>query len=87
LPFATSSDPDVMHLGEALKQPDTKEFIEAMQKAVQSHTENDNWMIIERIDIPKHQKVLPAVWDMRRKRGIATQQVYKWKARHNVHGG
>ena len=32
-------------------------------------------------------KVLPAVWAMRRKRRITTGEVYKWKARLNIHGG
>jgi len=32
-------------------------------------------------------KVLPATWSMKRKRRIATQEVYKWKARLDVHSG
>jgi Reverse transcriptase (RNA-dependent DNA polymerase) len=31
--------------------------------------------------------ILPSVWAMRRKRDIATNQIYKWKARLNLHGG
>jgi Reverse transcriptase (RNA-dependent DNA polymerase) len=58
-----------------------------MIKEVQSHTENDNWKIIRKSEVPKGHKILPAVWAMRRKRDITTQQVYKWKARLNVHGG
>jgi Reverse transcriptase (RNA-dependent DNA polymerase) len=85
--FASSSDPDVMHLGEALKQPDKKNFIEAMQKEVQAHTKNENWRVVKRSEIPSQHKVLPAVWAMRRKRDISTQEVYKWKARLNVLGG
>jgi hypothetical protein len=37
--------------------------------------------------VPKGVKVLPSVWSMKRKRDIKTQQVYKHKARLNVHGG
>jgi Reverse transcriptase (RNA-dependent DNA polymerase)/GAG-pre-integrase domain len=85
--LASSSDPDVMYLDEALRQPDRKQFVEAMRKEVQSHTENDNWKIIRKSEVPKGHKILPAVWAMRRKRDISTQQVYKWKARLNVHGG
>jgi Reverse transcriptase (RNA-dependent DNA polymerase) len=87
LALATSSDPDVMYLQQALKEPDRVEFIKAMEKEVRSHTENSNWKIIKRGSVPKEHTVLPAVWAMRRKRDIATQQVYKWKARLNVHGG
>ncbi len=57
--FAASSDPDVMYLHEAMKQPDRKQFVKAMEDEVRAHT---------------------AVWAMRRKRDIASQQVYKWKA-------
>jgi Reverse transcriptase (RNA-dependent DNA polymerase) len=85
--FAASTDPDVMYLHEALKAPDKKEFLKAMEKEVRAHTENANWKVMKRKDVPKDQTVLPAVWAMRRKRDIATQQVYKWKARLNVHGG
>jgi Reverse transcriptase (RNA-dependent DNA polymerase)/GAG-pre-integrase domain len=85
--FAASSDPDIMYLDEALKAPDRAEFIRAMQKEVQAHTSNNNWRIIPRSRVPHGQTVLPAVWAMRRKRNIQTQEVYKWKARLNVHGG
>jgi hypothetical protein len=37
--------------------------------------------------VPKGVKVLPSVWSMKWKRDIKTQQVYKHKARLNVHGG
>jgi GAG-pre-integrase domain len=86
LSLAVSSDPDVMYLNQALKQPDKKQFIEAMRIEVKSHTDNKSWRVIKRSQVPSHQKVLPDVWAMRRKRDIATQQVYKWKARLNVHG-
>jgi Reverse transcriptase (RNA-dependent DNA polymerase) len=85
--LATSTDPDVMYLDQAMKQPDRKQFKEAMQKEVQAHTDGKNWKIVHRDQIPKKHKVLPAVWAMIRKRDISTQQVYKWKARLNVHGG
>jgi Reverse transcriptase (RNA-dependent DNA polymerase)/GAG-pre-integrase domain len=87
LALAASSDPDVMYMHQALAAPDRKEFIKAMEKEIRAHTENSNWKIINRSDVPRGQTVLPSVWAMRRKRDIATQQVYKWKARLNVHGG
>ena len=37
--------------------------------------------------VPKGTKLLDMVWSMRRKRRIKSQEVYKWKARLNVHGG
>ena len=35
-------------------------------------------------DIPKNASLLPAVWQMKRKRHIKNREVYKWKARLNV---
>lgn len=87
LAFAASSDPDVLYLNEALKAPDRKEFIQAMVKEIQSHVDKGNWLIVNRSDIPDGKTVVPAVWAMRRKRDIETQDVYKWKARINFHGG
>jgi Reverse transcriptase (RNA-dependent DNA polymerase)/GAG-pre-integrase domain len=85
--YAASSDPDVMYLHEAMKQPDREEFVRAMSKEIKSHTENENWIIMERAKVPQDQDILPAIWAMRRKRRIDTQEVYKWKARINIHGG
>ena len=85
--FAASADPDNMYMEQAIQQPDKKEFIKAMISEVQAHTANGHWEIIPRTDVPVGTKVLPAVWAMKRKRRIATQEIYKWKARLNIHGG
>ena len=85
--FATSSDPDVMYLHEAMKQPDRKQFVQAMIDEVTTHTNRGHWKIIPISQVPRGTKILPAVWAMRRKRKILTREVYKWKARLNVHGG
>jgi hypothetical protein len=85
--FAASADPDTMYLHEAMRQPDREQFIRAMKKEVNDHTTNGNWMVVHRSEVPKGQQVLPAVWSMKRKRRIATREVYKWKARLTVHGG
>jgi Reverse transcriptase (RNA-dependent DNA polymerase) len=85
--FAASSNPDVMYMDQAMKEPDHKEFEAAMIKEVKSHTENEHWHIVKRDQVPDGVDVLPAVWAMRRKRRISTGEVYKWKARLNIHGG
>ena len=36
--------------------------------------------------VPKNATLLPAVWQMKCKRHIKTQKVYKWKARLNIDG-
>jgi hypothetical protein len=53
------------------------EFKKAMSKEVQAHTDNGNWRIIRRDEVPEGHSVLPSVLAMRRKRHISTQQVYK----------
>ena len=37
-------------------------------------------------DVPKNATLLPAVWQMKRKRHIKTRKVYKCKARLNIDG-
>ena len=39
------------------------------------------------VEVPEGMDILPAVWSMKRKRRIATREVYRCKARLNVHGG
>ena len=51
-----------------------------MQEEIDAHNNNKNWKTIKRSELPTGARVLPAVWAMKRKRRIATQEVYKWKA-------
>ena len=76
LAYAASADPDTMYYHMAMREPDRPEFIKAMVKEVQSHTENGVWELVPRSSIPPGTKVLPAVWAMKRKRQIATREVY-----------
>eukprot|EP00980_Cylindrotheca_fusiformis_P019196 scaffold6521_cov93-Cylindrotheca_fusiformis.AAC.4 len=83
---AKAGDPDTMYLHEAMRAPDADEFLKAMKKEVQSHEERGHWELIERKDVPEGHKTLPAVWAMKRKRKVATGEIYKRKARLNVGG-
>jgi hypothetical protein len=76
--FAASNNPDILYLNEAMAAPDKEEFRKAMQKEVQSHVDNNHWELLHRSKIPSDAEVLPAVWAFRRKRRIATQEIYKW---------
>jgi Reverse transcriptase (RNA-dependent DNA polymerase)/GAG-pre-integrase domain len=86
LAYAASADPDTMYYHEAMREPDRPEFIKAMEKEVKSHTENGVWELVPRSSVPPGTKILPAVWAMKRKRRIATREIYKWKARLNIDG-
>ncbi|KAI2513027.1 hypothetical protein MHU86_1318 [Fragilaria crotonensis] len=85
--FSASSDPDTMYLHEARRQPDWPQFQMAMREEVLAHESCRHWKLVKRTAIPEGVKVLPSVWSMKRKRRIATREIYKWKARLNAHGG
>ena len=80
------SDPDTLYLWQAMRQADWPRFRSAMRKEIDDHTSRGHWKIIKRSDVPKRATLLPAVWSMKRKRRIATREVYKWKARLTVDG-
>jgi hypothetical protein len=80
------TDPDTLYLWQAKKEPDFPKFMEAMQQEIDAHTKGGHWKIMKRIDVPSDATVLPAVWSMKRKRRIASREIYKWKARLNIDG-
>lgn len=86
LAMKASSDPDIMYYHEAMSQPDRKNWIVAVEKELDDHEKGKHWKVVELKDLPEGTKVLPAVWAMRRKRRIDTQEIYKWKARLNIDG-
>jgi hypothetical protein len=57
-----------------------------MQKEVGDQMNNGNYLIIHKNKVPEGSTILPAVWQMKRKRDIHTQEVKKYKARLNVDG-
>ena len=84
--FAATSDPDTLYLHEAMREDDWPEFQEAMLKEVRDHEANGHWVVVPRSLVPLGVKILGAVWSMKRKRRIATREVYKRKARLTVNG-
>ena len=78
---------DIMYLHQALQQPDAPEFVHAVIKEINGHVENKNWKIILRSEVPEGATVVPSVWALRRKRDLTTNEITKYKARLNLHGG
>jgi hypothetical protein len=78
--FIAQSDPDTMHLEEALRQPDREEFIKAMKKELNDHIDRKHWKVIPASAVPKHKVPIPMVWSMKRKRN-PIREIIKWKAR------
>ena len=81
-----TADPDTMYLHEALREPDRKEFIKAMRGEIDSHINSKNLTLIHKTEVPEKTRILPMVWQMRRKRDITTGKVKKYKARLVVDG-
>ncbi len=84
--YKASTDPDTMYMHQAMMEPDKGEFIKAMQKEVEDQMSNGNFTIVHKDEVPKDKVILPAVWQMRRKRDIKTRQIKKYKARLNIDG-
>ena len=78
---------DTMYFHEAIKQPDAPQFVDAIIKEINDHVNRKHWQLVPRDHVPPNQPILPSVWSMKRKRNLITKQVYKWKARLNIHGG
>jgi hypothetical protein len=68
--FKATLDPDTMYLHEAMKEPDKKEFIDAMHKEVKDQSDHDNFVITHKSRVPTGATILPTVWQMKRKRNI-----------------
>ena len=80
-----STNPDELYYHQSMKAPDAKQFARACVEDVKAHHENGHWAVVPRSKIPSGTKIFSSVWAMKRKRRIATREIYKWKSRLNVH--
>ncbi len=78
---------DIMYRQQVLRQPDAKEFVQAVVKEVNGHVYSNNWTLKKRDEVPDDAQIVPSVWSMQRKRDRTTNQVKSHKARLNLHGG
>jgi hypothetical protein len=84
--FKAKIDPDMMYLYEALKEPNQKKFIHAMDKELSNQLKHGNFTVVHKSTVPEGATVLPTVWAMQRKCKQDTGKVYKYKGRLNVDG-
>jgi hypothetical protein len=85
---ASTSDPDTLHYNKAMNTDDSAAKIKkVMLDEVNAHAENDHGEVWEKAEVPVDQDILPSVWAFYRKQRIDTREVYKCKARLNIHGG
>ena len=87
LAFATTTNLDILYAHEAMKAHDRQKFIAAREARLSQHETRGNFVLVKKEGIPPGNKLIDMVWSMRKKRRINTQEIYKWKARLNVHGG
>ena len=85
--FTASCNPDILYWDQAMKAPDKDKFIEVVGIELDCQEKMGNYKPVPLRDIPKGTKLIDMVWSMRHKRRINIQEVYKWKACLNVHGG
>ena len=85
--FAATTNPDILYWDQAMKAPDRDKFIESVPIELDGHEKMGNYEPVPLNEVPAGTRLLDMVWSMRRKRKIKTQEVYKWKAQLNVHGG
>ena len=81
-----SSDPDTMYMHQAIKEPDRDKFIMAMEKEMEDQIKNGNFSLVKKSEVPEDKIILPAVWQMKRKRDIKSREIKKYKARLNIDG-
>ena len=86
LAYKATSNPDTLYHHQAMRQPDREEFKLAMDKEIRDQMNNGNFTVMRRKDVPQDAQMLPTVWQMKRKREIATGKILKHKARLNVDG-
>ena len=77
---------DIMYLQQALKQPNTKDFVQAVIKEVNGHVDSNNSMLQKQSKVPEDVQIVPSVWSLQRKRDLTTNEVKSHKARLNLHG-
>jgi hypothetical protein len=86
LAMKATADPDTLYLHEARRQPDWSHFAEAMQLEIDQQVSTGLYTIVRRTEAPEGATVLPAVWQLRRKRDQRTGNIKKYKARCNING-
>ncbi len=69
---------DIMYLHQALRQPDAKEFVEAVIKEANGLIANDHWKLIPCTEVPEGTEVVLSVWAMQLKQDLTMGRVTKY---------
>ena len=87
LVFAASDNPDILYWDQAMWAHDRDKFIVAVRIELDGDEKMGSYEPIPLNQVPKGTKLIDMVWSIHCKRQIKTQEVYKWNACLNVHGG
>jgi hypothetical protein len=78
---------DIMYLQQVLKQPNAKEFVQAVIKEVKRHMDSNNWMLQKQSKVPDNVQIIPSVWSIQGKHDLTRNKVKsrqveptQWKA-------
>ncbi len=78
---------DIMHLHQALWQPDACQFINSVIKEINGHVNQKHWLVIPIEEVPEDTNIIPSVWALQCKYNLTTGAITKHKVRLNLHGG
>ncbi len=65
---------EIMYLHQALKQPDAKEFVQAVIKEVNRHMDSKDWMLRKQSKVLEDVQIVPSVWSLRQKCDLTTNK-------------
>jgi hypothetical protein len=77
---------DIMYLQQALKQPNAKEFNQAVIKEVNGHVDSNNWTLRKQSKVPEDVHIVPSVWSLQCKCNLTTNKVKSHRASLNLQG-
>ncbi len=77
---------DITFLQQALKQPDAKEFVQAVIKDVNGQVDSNNWMLQKQSNVPEDVQIVLSVWSLQCKCNLTTNKEKSHKAWLNLHG-
>ena len=69
-----------------LRQPDAKNFVQAMMDELKAHDVRNHWSLMLGSDLPAGTKKILSIWYFKRKRSPDVR-ILKYKARICTHGG
>jgi hypothetical protein len=77
---------NIMYHQQVLRQPNAKEFIQAVIMEVNGHVDCNNWTLRKQSEVPEDIQIVPSVWALQCKYDLTTNEVKSHKARLNLHG-